>query len=288
MNVVIWAVAVLLGILMSEPSVQAVDANPDKPGSPKLRVAFSSIGQFNPRALEPYFAKYKACFMLSEGEAGPAFAYHAEECEQRKVPCSTFKIPNSIIGLDTGVLTDENHLFKWDGTKQFISDWERDHTLQSAVQYSVVWYFKKVAAAVGAERMREYLKNFDYGNQDMSAGLTQFWLGSPAHGGSLKISAKEQIDFLKKLYFERLPVKKRSMQIAKRIIVLKQTPYGTLSGKTGSSYKDGKWVLGWFVGYLVHDKKPYFFAANIEAEDGASGPRAREIVEEILKDAQLL
>lgn len=288
MNRLTWILAALLATLLSPPPADAVEANLDTRESAKLSVTSAEVAGLRPQQIEPFFKDYKACFLLCDGTTGDCVILNPTECEQRKVPCSTFKIPNSIIGLDTGVLVDENHLFKWDGTKQFISDWERDHTLQSAVRHSVVWYYKRVAAGVGPDRMTDYLKTFDYGNQDISAGITQFWLGSPADGGSLKISANEQVTFLKRLYYGKLPVKQRSMDIAKRIIVLKQTPKAVLSGKTGSFFKDGKWILGWFVGYVVHDKKPYFFAANIEAGDNASGAKAREIVEKILESSGLL
>src|SRR5438477_11876726 len=113
--------------------------------------------------------------------------------------------------------------------------------------------------------MKKYIHLVHYSNEDLSAGITKFWLGT-----SLKISADEQIEFLKGLYHDKLPFFKRSMDIVNKIIRLKETPEGVLSGKTGSDLANGKGILGWFVGYVVHNGNPYFFATNIEATDGAA------------------
>lgn len=56
----------------------------------------------------------------------------------------------------------------------------------------------------------------------------------------------------------------------------------------GSGLQDGKWVLGWFVGYIEHQGKYYVFATNIEGKDGAIGGKAREITKAIARDLSLL
>ena len=126
--------------------------------------------------------------------------------------------------------------------------------------------------------MKKYIDDVRYGNCDISGGITKFWLAN-----SLKISAEEQVDFIKRLYFDDLPFSTRSMKIVKKNTELKKTDKGELHGKTGSDREDGKDVLGWFVGYVVHDGHPYVFATNIQAKDGAWGKRAREITESILE-----
>jgi len=59
-------------------------------------------------------------------------------------------------------------------------------------------------------------------------------------------------------------------------------------GKTGSGFQDEKWILGWFVGCVEKQGNRYFFATNIQAPDGATGGKAREITKLILKDLQVL
>ena len=47
-----------------------------------------------------------------------------------QLPASTFKIPNSIIALETGVVEDpDKDVFKWDGVTRSIEAWNKDHTL---------------------------------------------------------------------------------------------------------------------------------------------------------------
>lgn len=206
--------------------------------------------------------------------------YGGSVCDTQVSPASTFKIPNSLIGLDLGILKDENTLYKWDGKKQTIKEHEQDHTLASAVKYSVVWYFKALAEQVGENHYRQYLKKLNYGNQDISGGLTQFWLSS-----SLKISPKEQITFLKKLYCNQLPVSKHATDIVKKILVLD----ADLSGKTGSASVDGV-NIGWFVGHMTKNGEEYVFATNLQApgkdykiDNVYSGLKTKEITLELLK-----
>jgi beta-lactamase class D len=115
------------------------------------------------------------------------------------------------------------------------------------------------AERVGAEKMKAYVEGLNYGNRDTSGGLTRFWLNS-----SLRISADEQIEFLKALYREQLPVSKRTFGIFKEIMVLEETPDYKLSAKTGGGPAGEGKALGWFVGYLETRGNVYFFATQIE------------------------
>jgi bla regulator protein BlaR1 len=233
--------------------------------------------------LETCFKGYKAAFALYNVKTDEHFRFNEEACAARLSPMSTFKICNSLIGLETGVVNDENFAFTWDGTKSIVCECNRDQTLQSAVTNSCVWYFRNIASAVGAERMQNFLTAAKYGNHDISGGITKFWLDS-----SLKISADEQVDFLNKLVHDQLPFSKRSMAIVRGLIRLEQTDKGTLYGKTGSNMIDGKKALGWFVGYVVQPGGIHIFATNIQGADGAWGIKAREITRQILGKMGLL
>lgn len=247
--------------------------------SPRLLEHFPKL---NEKQLDETFHGYDACFIMFEKNSSKYFVYHPERCEKRLSPCSTFKIPNSLAGLDSGVLKNENHVFKWDGIKHDINDWNRDQTLQSAMIHSCVWYYQKVAASVGAERMQDYLNKSDYGNKDITSGITTFWLGN-----SLKISAKEQVEFLKRLIDDQLPFSARSMAITRGLLRLNSTELGTLYGKTGTDGEHGKYFLGWFVGYVVRADGIYVFATNMEG-DGARGPKARQLCETLFKEVGLM
>jgi beta-lactamase class D len=231
--------------------------------------------------LSPFFEGYQGCFVLLDVAKDEYVRYIPERCAQRLSPCSTFKIPNSLIGLETGVISDQNHTISWDGTRYPVESWNRDHTLASALQNSVVWYYEALAAQVGTERMQQYLGDLHYGNEDASGGST-FWLGS-----SLAISADEQIDFLRRLHGNALPFSSRSTDIVKEILILEETDAYVYRGKTGMCMMERERQLGWFVGYVTRGDAAYIFATNIESPQ-ASGREAQRIAEDILRHLNLL
>ncbi len=238
--------------------------------------------------LSKYFTGYEGCFVLFDKNKNEYTIFNQQKSQKRVPPCSSFKIVNSLIGLETKVVEDENTTFKWDGTKYPIESWNKDHTLQTAISNSVVWYYQKLASQVGEEKMQDYLNKVNYGNKDISAGITKFWLQS-----SLKISPKEQVDILRKFYDYQLPFSKRNIDIVKKIIVLSEDNGDKLSGKTGSGSKPNsdKYINGWFVGYVEKNKNVYIFATNIEdnstSDKSAGGLQAKEITLKILKDKSL-
>ena len=51
------------------------------------------------------------------------------------LPASTFKIPHALIALETGVVADvDKEVIRWDGVPREIEEWNRDHTLRSAMR----------------------------------------------------------------------------------------------------------------------------------------------------------
>jgi Beta-lactamase class D len=232
-----------------------------------------------------YFAGYQGTFVMYDEAADQYFVFNEPQSAYRLSPCSTFKIYNSLIGLETGVLDREDvyTLIKWNGTNYPFPYWNHDQTLASATRDSVVWYFQELATRIGRERMQQYLDKLGYGNRDISGGLTTFWLRS-----SLQISALEQVDLLHRLYSGELPVSRDNVEVVKRNITLADNGAGRFMGKTGSGFQNGKWNLGWFVGCVEKQGNRYFFAANIQAADGATGGKAREITKAILKQLEIL
>lgn len=147
---------------------------------------------------------------------------------------------------------------------------------------------KPLESKVGEERMQDFLNKVNYGNRDISAGITEFWLQS-----SLKISPSEQVDILRIFYEYKLPFSKRNIDIVKSVILLSSDNGVRLSGKTGSGSNpnSNKYINGWFVGYVEKDRNVYFFATNIEANETtqkkSGGKEAKEITLKILKDKAL-
>jgi beta-lactamase class D len=239
--------------------------------------------------LSRYFQNTEGAFVLYDLKNNRYLRHNEQRCRQRFSPFSTFKIPNSLIGLETGVIKDAEFVIPWDRRKypaesNLMPEWNRDQTLRSAIKYSVVWYYRELARHVGESRMKEWVTRFDYGNRDTSGGIDRFWLHS-----TLQVSADEQIEFLKKLYREQLPVSKGSIEIVKDILRLERTADYTLSGKTGGGPISEGNYLGWFVGYLEAKGNVYFFAINLEGGSFAAIRERRvNLTKQILTDLGFL
>ncbi|MBX7218700.1 MAG: class D beta-lactamase [Blastocatellia bacterium] len=246
--------------------------------------SLSVCAQDREEDLSKYFHGHTATFVLFDVKNNKWTRFNKQRSTQRFSPCSTFKIPNSLIGLETGVIADENFVIKWDGVKRSREPWNHDHNLQTAIRDSVVWYYQELARRVGQEKMKHYITAMHYGNEDISGGIDRFWLND-----SIKISAEEQVKFLLKLHKNELPVSARSLKIVKDITTLSNAKGVIFRGKTGSWYGDNEGSLGWFVGYVERDGNAYIFAANAEDPAGkVIGPDVRRMVETLLKDKGLL
>ena len=183
-----------------------------------------------------------------------------------KLPASTFKIPNSIIALETGVVEDpDKDVFKWDGVTRSIEPWNKDHTLRSAIAVSAVPVYQEIARRIGAERMQKYVDLFDYGNRDIGGGIDQFWLT-----GNLRIDPIQQIDFVDRLRRGVLPVSKRSQELTRDILTVTKVGDATLRTKSGLlGAEQGKPSLGWMVGW-VEKGRP---ADRVRDEHGLQGAK---------------
>jgi beta-lactamase class D len=174
-------------------------------------------------------------------------------------PASTFKICNSLIGLETGVIPDENFVLHWDSIVRQNPKWNADHDLKSAYKNSVVWYYQELARRVGGERMKYWLDKAQYGNRDTSGGIDQFWLT-----GGLRITPEEQIGFLKRLKHNKVPFSQRSIDIVKKIMIARDTLNYVVRAKTGWDDQPKK-IVGWYVGYIEKNKDVYYFANCIQS-----------------------
>jgi beta-lactamase class D len=95
------------------------------------------------------------------------------------------------------------------------------------------------------------------------------------------------VKLLKRLYEGDLPFSRRSMEIARKIMVLDKTDSYQLSGKTGSG-QTGELYIGWFVGFLEEGNNVFFFAANIKGKNSdAKGTTAKEITLQLLQSLEL-
>lgn len=191
--------------------------------------------------------------------------YHSNDFEWTKkgnLPASTFKIPNSIIALETGVVENDSTLFKWDGEERMLKRWEQDLMLKETFHYSCVPCYQDIARNIGVDKMNTYLDKLDFGTMQVdSSNIDVFWLE-----GDSKINQFQQIDFLKRFYQSQLPITERTELIMKRMMVVEENQDYTLSGKTGWAMRNGN-NSGWFVGYVEVKDNIYFFATNVEPKE---------------------
>lgn len=183
---------------------------------------------------------------------------------QDALPASTFKIANSLIALETGVVGDpDRDIFKWDGVVRSIDAWNRDHTMRTAIAASAVPVYQEIARRIGAERMQKYVDLLEYGNRDIGGGVDQFWLT-----GSLRIDPFQQIDFIDRLRRGALPVSKRSQELVRDILPVTSSGDSTIRAKTGLvSAQAGKPPLGWLVGWAEKGSAQTVFALNLDVTE---------------------
>ena len=205
--------------------------------------------------------------MILDPEKNRTMGYQPALWDSGYLPASTFKIPNTLIGLEAGVI-DTGYIFRWKGEKRRLPQWERDLTLTEAFRVSCVPCYQEIARKTGLKRMNGYLSKLRFGAMDVNAGnLDLFWLE-----GSSRITPRQQVDFLERLYREELPLKKSVMQAVRRIMVNEVTAGYTLSGKTGWAVRNGN-NYGWFVGWIETKGKVYFIATLVE-------PKNQEMVDD--------
>jgi beta-lactamase class D len=238
------------------------------------------------------------CFLLHEVGVGEIVRAPAESCSKRVTPASTFKIAHALAGLDAGVLKGADEVFHYDHSWQPFDAWQRDHTLATAMRYSVVWYFQQLAQQLGPEREAEYLKKLGYGNADASSNLRSFWLYE-----SLQISPEEQERFLLHLYDRTLPVSGEALATVQRILVQPQGlivnaagehPFAqpwpaetVLSAKTGSASRGNAADVQWLLGHVRRGERSWIFVSNVVGQE-LSALAAIDLAAVSLKSAGVL
>jgi beta-lactamase class D len=236
-----------------------------------------------------YFKGYTAAFVLQNRTTGEVVDLDPQQSAKAFAPCSTFKIYNTLIGLELGLIKGaDDPWYTWDGVKRSIDEWNQNLTLRQAIRVSAVPAYQILAREIGVKRMKQYIDLIDYGTKDISSGIDQFWLIRPG-AKSIEISALKQVALLNELLDGKLPFSSKNIAILKDILKYEKTDKGTLYGKTGSAFDEqDKGILGWYVGFLESKGVVYVFACNITGGENPSGKTARGIVEEIFKAHGLL
>ena len=184
------------------------------------------------------------------------------------LPASTFKIVNSLVGLETGRIVDEKMVIPWDGILRPVEAWNHDLSMLEAFKVSAVPYYQEVARRIGKDTMQHWLDTLGYaaknGRAIIKTAIDTFWLDN-----SIKITADEQLGLVKKLYFDQLPFQKRTLRIVKEAMVREKNSNYILAYKTGWAQTENGKALGWIMGWVEENRHVYFFAVNMDAPHDA-------------------
>ncbi|NJM53560.1 MAG: hypothetical protein HC846_09335 [Blastocatellia bacterium] len=169
------------------------------------------------------------------------------------VPASTSKIIHSLIFLDSGAVKDDSEVIKWDGVKRWVDSWNQDHNLLSAFKVSAAWFYHEASKRMKRETMQKYYDLSNYGNRDTSGFGEIYWVK-----GDLRVTPKEQVEFLVRLHENRLPFSPQVIANVKDMMIEEKTDKYTLRAKTGWSDAYTPQV-GWWVGYIERADNVLFF-----------------------------
>lgn len=225
-------------------------------------------------SLKAIFDEYKAdgCFALLDNGTGQFTIYNlARYRDSAFLPASTFKIVNSLIGLQSGAISSDSMVIPWDGVTRPVEAWNQDLDMYHAFRVSSVPYYQEVARRIGKDSMEAWLNRIPYGAHStkdtvrITTAIDTFWLDN-----SLTVTPDQQLGLMKNLYFDQLPhFFKVNQEAVKRAMLMEDKPEYRLGYKTGWS----GWIpqterhIGWVLGWVEENNHPYFFVLNLQSSD---------------------
>ncbi len=214
--------------------------------------------------LKKYFdtRNVDGCFTMLNNATGKVTVYNMKLDTMRFSPASTFKIVSSLIGLETGRITNDSMIIRWDGKRRSVKEWNRNMNMREAFKVSSVPYFQEVVRRIGKDTMKLWIDSLSYGNKNIEGPIDSFWLNN-----SLKISPDEQLGLVKKLYFDQLPFRKSVQQTVREVMLQEDNTAYKLSYKTGLGQDEEGNVLGWVTGWVEENNHPYFFVTFVRSSD---------------------
>jgi len=210
-----------------------------------------------------------------------SIVHNDSRAAERYSPASTFKIVNTLIGLDQQIVTSRDSRFAWDGVERDVPAWNRDQTLASAFAVSCVWCYQQIARRAGPEVYLRDLERLNYGNGAVGDAVDRFWLN-----GVLQISAREQVEVLRGIVSGTVAYSREHLDELKAIMLMEEGGDYRLYAKTG--WTGPALHVGWFVGYVETGDGVWLFAMNMDMDAAAQAPLRKDVVLNSLRALRLL
>lgn len=220
----------------------------------------------NDTSLEKYFKenKVEGTFGMFDNGKGSFNLYNVVRFrDSAYLPASTYKIINSLIGIETGRVKDTTVVFEWDGLSHGRPECDKDMPMNQAFRVSCPPWFQQLARQIGKDTMQHWIDTLGYGRRykafKIQNNLDTFWLDN-----TVKVTADEQLGIMKKLYFNQLPFQDRTQRMVQGMMLQEKNANYSLSYKTGWGFTENGHSLGWIVGWIEENQHPYFFALQVE------------------------
>lgn len=265
------------------------EVTPEEPEADKKEAEITEVNW------ERYFDGINGAAVVYNPSENHYQIYNRELAITRRSPCSTFKIISSLAALEKQVIVPEDSMRTWSGEVFWNEKWNRDIGFEDAFRTSCVWYYRKIIDEIGKETMQEELDRLQYGNCDISdwegrlntnnnnRALTGFWIES-----SLKISPKEQVEVLERIFGENSVYSQETQNTLKQVMLApeQQSTDTFVYGKTGMGKAHGIVVHSWFAGFADMDDGRHYFCVYLGETEGknVSSTKAKEIAFEIVSD----
>lgn len=256
-----------------------------------LFMAFAACSPNNvteDKSLKVYFdsADVTGCFGMFDNAQGSFTVYNLSQFrDSAYLPASTFKIVNSLIGLQAGRVRDSATVIPWDGVVRSHAEWNKDLTMNQAFHLSAVPWYQELARRIGKDTMQKWLDTLHYGavtkgGRAVVNKIDTFWLDN-----SMKITPDEQLGLVKRLYFDQLPFFNRTQDIVISMMLQEDKPEYKLSYKTGWGHAENGHSIGWINGWIEENRRPYFFVLLLESPsaDFDMGPVRLKVLKQILE-----
>lgn len=213
-------------------------------------------------------------FVMFDAAGDTMFIWNDERAKQQFAPSSTFRIANTLLALDTGIVKSLDEAIPYH-SKQYRTNesappyfyggrpkrndpWNRKMELRKAMRVPNTSIFRGLARQIGIERMRDGMTKLAYGNMEVGNQIDRFW-----RDGTLRISAIEQAEFLANLAQGKLPVTKSALQKTRELTLSEKTETYQLYSKSGLLITTES-TLGWWVGWIERENNVFSFALNID------------------------